>query len=169
MEAANKCHCLCFCRTIRNKMRAWVGAHQFLQDSMCAQRLPRPAYAFAAKIPIRLGECAGWPESSLGANVRRDVFWRFGSYHYENMPFEIQSTLVISNSKRLSETLRDIRTSTYQICGNEKNNKSNSTFTNEYVICLLKLEIYWKYCGKEEKLLLRSNFSSFLQYFVTCC
>ena len=29
-----------------------------------------------------------------------------------------------------------------------------------------KLEIYWKYCGKEEKLLLRSNFSSFLQYFV---
>ena len=27
---------------------------------------------------------------------------------------------------------------------------------------------YWKYCGKEEKLLLRSNFS-FPQYFVTCC
>ena len=40
-------------------------------------------------------------------------------------------------------------------------------FTNEYVIWLLKLEIYWKYCGKEEKLLL--NFSSFPQYFVTCC
>ena len=38
-------------------------------------------------------------------------------------------------------------------------------------ICNLtpKLEIYWKYCGKEEKLLLRSNFSSFPQYFVTCC
>ena len=36
-----------------------------------------------------------------------------------------------------------------------------------YVIGLLKLEIYWKYCGKEEKLLLRSNFSSFPQYFVT--
>ena len=31
-----------------------------------------------------------------------------------------------------------------------------------------KLEIYWKYCGKEEKLLLRSNFSSFPQYFVAC-
>ena len=41
---------------------------------------------------------------------------------------KIQSTLVISNSKGLSETLRDICTSTYQICGNEKNNKSNSTF-----------------------------------------
>ena len=34
----------------------------------------------------------------------------------------IQSTLVISNSKGLYETLRDIRTSTYQICGNEENN-----------------------------------------------
>ena len=37
--------------------------------------------------------------------------------------------------------------------------------TNIYVNWLLKLEIYLKYCGKEEKLLLRSNFSSFQQYF----
>ena len=29
---------------------------------------------------------------------------------------EIQSTLVISNSKGLSEILRDIRSSTYQVC-----------------------------------------------------
>ena len=41
--------------------------------------------------------------------------------------------------------------------------------TNEYIIWLLKLELYWKYCGKEEKLLLRSNFSSFPQYFIICC
>ena len=34
----------------------------------------------------------------------------------------IQSTLVISKSKGLYETLRDIRTSTYQICGTEENN-----------------------------------------------
>ena len=32
----------------------------------------------------------------------------------------IQSTLVISNSKGLSEILRDIRTSTYQICRTEE-------------------------------------------------
>ena len=38
----------------------------------------------------------------------------------EHMP--IQSTLVISKSKGLYETLRDMRTSTYQICGNEENN-----------------------------------------------
>ena len=34
-------------------------------------------------------------------------------------PF-LQSTLVISKSKGLSEILRDIRTSTYHICRNEK-------------------------------------------------
>ena len=38
----------------------------------------------------------------------------------------IQSTLVISKSKGLSEVLPDIRTSTYQIFGIEENNKSNN-------------------------------------------
>ena len=33
---------------------------------------------------------------------------------------EIQSTLVISKSKGPSETVRDIRTSTYQICSIEE-------------------------------------------------
>ena len=32
------------------------------------------------KILIRLCECAGWFESSLGAQVRRYVFWRCGLY-----------------------------------------------------------------------------------------
>ena len=35
---------------------------------------------------------------------------------------QVQSTLVISKSKGLYETLRDIRTSTYQICGTEEKN-----------------------------------------------
>ena len=39
---------------------------------------------------------------------------------------EVQSTLVISNSKGLSETLRDILTSRYQSCGGEENSKSNN-------------------------------------------
>ena len=39
---------------------------------------------------------------------------------------KIQSTLVISNSKGLTEILRDIRTSTYQSWGNEENNKLNN-------------------------------------------
>ena len=39
---------------------------------------------------------------------------------------KIQSTLVISNSKGLAETLRDIRSSTYQSWENEENNKLNN-------------------------------------------
>ena len=39
---------------------------------------------------------------------------------------DIHSTPVISNSNGLYETLRDIRTSTYQICGTEENNLSNN-------------------------------------------
>ena len=59
-----------------------------------------------------------------------------------NLFYDIQSTLFISNSKGFIETLRDIRTSTYQSWESEKNNKLNNNLTNEYVIWLLKLEIY---------------------------
>ena len=38
----------------------------------------------------------------------------------------LQSTLVISNSKGLTETLREIRTSTYQSWEKEENNKLNN-------------------------------------------
>ena len=48
---------------------------------------------------------------------------------------KLQSTLVISKSRGLSEILRDIRTSTYQICRIEKkvNRTTTRTFHNEYV------------------------------------
>ena len=39
--------------------------------------------------------------------------------------FLLQSTLIISNSKGLSETLRDICTSKYQSWESEENNKLN--------------------------------------------
>ena len=51
----------------------------------------------------------------------------------------IQSTLVISNSKGLSEILRDIRTSTYQICRIEEKIIRLTTF-NKY-ICNWILEV----------------------------
>ena len=67
---------------------------------------------------------------------------------------QIQSTPVISNSKGLSETLRDIRISTYQIFRIEVKVIRTTTFNKfMYIIGLLKLEIYRKYCGKEKKLL----------------
>ena len=77
---------------------------------------------------------------------------------------EIQSTLDISNSKGPSEILRDIRTSTYQICRIEEKIIRRTTF-NKY-ICNWTLEvrdilkILWK--GGE----IGSNFLSFSQYFL---
>ena len=45
---------------------------------------------------------------------------------YNVLTSNIQSTLVISNSKGLTEILRDIRTSTYQSWESEENNKLNN-------------------------------------------
>ena len=71
----------------------------------------------------------------------------------------IQSTLVISKSKGPSETLRDIRTSTYQICRIEENTILITEF-HKWTCNLTPLvrNTCWKYCGKGVKLLLRSNF-----------
>ena len=54
-------------------------------------------------------------------SLQEDDFWPRKSY-----TAQIQSTLVISNSKGLTETLRDIRTSTYQSWESEENNKLNN-------------------------------------------
>ena len=43
----------------------------------------------------------------------------------------IQSTLVISKSKGLSEILRDIRTSTYQMCRTEENTNRTTKFHSQ--------------------------------------
>ena len=52
---------------------------------------------------------------------------------------QIQSTLVISNSKGISEILRNIRTSTYQICRIEEKITRTTTF-NKYM-CNWALEV----------------------------
>ena len=74
----------------------------------------------------------------------------------------IQSTLVISNSNGLSEILRDSRTSTYQSSRIEEKIIRTTTFNK----CIYNLtHVYIEnIVKKEEKLLLRSNFSSFPQY-----
>ena len=53
--------------------------------------------------------------------------------------YNIQLTLVISNSKGLAEILRDIRTSTYQICRIEEKVSRTTTF-NKF-ICNWTLEV----------------------------
>ena len=78
-------------------------------------------------------------------------------YSLENI-YKIQSTLVISKSKGLSEILRDIRTSTYQICRIEE--KKNWTTPFNKWICKVTpevrdiLKILWK--KREEHFLLFS-------------
>ena len=54
--------------------------------------------------------------------------------HYFQLCESVQSTVVISKSKGLSEILRDIQTSTYQICRIEEKINRTTTFH--------KLEIY---------------------------
>ena len=78
--------------------------------------------------------------------------------------FYIQSTLVISNSKGLSEILRDIRTPTYQIFRIEETLIRLTTF-NKYM-CNLTSEVrdILKILRKRGEI--RSNFSSFPQYFL---
>ena len=80
---------------------------------------------------------------------------------------KIQSTHVISKSKGPSKTLWDICTSAYQISSIEEK-KIRTTKFHKWLCNLTPLvrNIYIKYCGKGEKLLSRSNFYSFPQYFV---
>ena len=89
---------------------------------------------------------------------------RGGSWRQLDIEF-VSEYSRLSLSRRQREILRDICTSTYQICRIEEKLIEQPHFTNEYVIWLLMLFIYWNYCGKEEKLLLRSNFFFFYTIF----
>ena len=84
-------------------------------------------------------------------------------------PNHIQSTLIISKSKGPSETLRDIRTSTYQMCRIEENtNRITKFHTWTCKLTPLVRSIYWKYCGTrreiapEEQFLLLSTIFCYL-------
>ena len=66
-------------------------------------------------------------------------FYRLSGAKFYDYINTIQSTLVISNSKGLSEILRDIRTLTYQICRIEEKIIWTTTF-NKY-ICYWTLEV----------------------------
>ena len=76
---------------------------------------------------------------------------------------KIQSTLIISNSRGPSEILRDIRTSTYQICRVEEK-LIRLTIFNKYM-CIWTLEVrdILKILWKRGEI---APFSSFPQYFL---
>ena len=74
------------------------------------------------KILIRLRECV----SKVRFLTLQLILKRTSFSKYVICIYYIQSTLVISNSKGLTETLREIRTSTYQSWESEENNKFNN-------------------------------------------
>ena len=84
----------------------------------------------------------------LDINFNKDVVGRYLKFWIEatdetlniceiEVYGKVQSTLVISKSKGPSKTVRDIRTSTYQICSIEEKQFEQPNFTNDYVIRLL--------------------------------
>ena len=76
----------------------------------------------------------------------------------------VQSTLVISNSKGLSEMLRDIRSSTYQVCRIEEKIILLTTFNKLIGNWTFEVRNILKILWKRGEIA-PSNFSSFLQYF----
>ena len=61
--------------------------------------------------------------------LKRIVMVGYCLYHNPQISeLNVQSTLVISKSKGPSETLRDIRTSTYQMCSIEENTNGTTKF-----------------------------------------
>ena len=91
-----------------------------------------------------------------------------GGFNVSLTNYGIQSTLVISNSKGLSELLRDIRTSTYQICRIEEKIIRTTTF-NKYICNWTfevgdMLKILWKRgeIAPEEQFLLFSTICFYL-------
>ena len=116
-----------------------------------------------SSISFRLNRCVSWISSALFYNFfnctgRSKRRWRKknGSIFY------VQSTLVISNSKGLSETLRDIRTSTYKIFRIEEKVIRTTTF-NKY-ICNWTLDV-----TDISKILWKREEISFSTIFFTCC
>ena len=118
-------------------------------------------YEWRAKARMILCVCAVWSDFACFAHIRR-YSARVLAASWEQVRtsiFEVQSTLVISNSKGLPEILRDIRTSTYQICRIEEKLIRLTTF-NKYM-CNWTLEVtdILKIVEK------RRNCSFFPQYF----
>ena len=91
-------------------------------------------------------QCRPWktPQktaSDMGLPCLPSPYRTYPKYHLDTITiYCVQSTLVISKVKGLSEILRDIRTSTYQICRTEKK-KNKSTTTFHIWLCNLTPEV----------------------------
>ena len=80
----------------------------------------------------------------------------------------LQSTLVISNSKGLSEILRDIRTSTYQICRIAEKLIRLTTFNKYPCNWTLQVRDILKILWKRGEIAPKEQFLLFSTIFFTC-
>ena len=124
---------------------------------------------FPRKLKITTALCTGrlfiaaWILGSLPVGPRKDIrmfeyiIFRYNRLSSSRIPRDCLIHLQISVPRhiRFAELRKTI---------------NRTTIFNKR-ICNLTPEVrdYCKYCGTEEKLFLRSSFSSFPQYFVTCC
>ena len=96
------------------------------------------------------------------------IFWMH--YCIVKLFYYISNNYVNCSRLSLSRSRRDPLKHFEMICRIEENAKTNIQF-HKWTCNLTPLfrDICWKYCGKGEKSLLRSNFSSYPQYFVSWC
>ena len=83
--------------------------------------------------------------------------------------FLIQSTLVISNSKGLSELLRDIRSSTYQVCRIEEKIIRLTTFNKLIGNWTFEVRDILKILWKRGEIAPQEQFLLFSTIFSICC
>ena len=81
----------------------------------------------------------------------------------------LQSTLVISNSKGLSELLRDIRSSTYQVCRIEEKIIRLTTFNKLIGNCTFEVRDILKILWKRGEIAPQEQFLLFSTIFFICC
>ena len=112
---------------------------------------------------------AGWGRAGLRDGSYNYNRVKSGAYSISWVCSLIQSTPVISKAKGSSEILRDIRTSTYQICRIEEKIIRTTTF-NKY-ICNWTLEVrdILKILWKRGEIAPEEQFLLFSTIFFTCC
>ena len=88
-------------------------AHPRSQDWVFVVRMKKtlhlcPSKIHPLKVLVRLRECAGSSESSLGAHVRRYIFWRWGSFLLIRLTFVVCLDFLINyRLESLCEKLKD--------------------------------------------------------------
>ena len=99
--------------------------------------------------------------------ISKFFIWKFSVFGDEN--FYIQSTLVISNSKGLSEILRDIRSSTYQVCRIEEKIIWLTTFNKLIGNWTFEVRDLLKILWKRGEIAPLEQFLLFSTIFSICC